>query len=187
MLTNHPIENYLIHTYQQSHIPTVNTIAETYGEILFLSFAKLIQKIHWDPQDIFIDFGSGLGKLCLHIFLTQTIKKVVGVEINPHLYQQSMTALDKVKNDFPDLFAHQSMEFHHQDFLTFNFQEATIALIASPCYTQSVLNQLGELINQSNLKTVLTLKPIATLERLKFKKIHPLECSWDAALCYHYA
>lgn len=187
MLVGNNIESYIINLYQNKHIPLPQNVEESYGEILFPSVEKIFKSIFYNTEDIFVDFGSGLGKLCLQVLFTKKLKKIIGLEINSLLYEQSTTVTNKIRTDFPNFDSLNRLEFHCIDFRKFNLNEATIALLGSPCYTQKTFDILGQRFNLSNIHTVASLKPIRTLNRLRFRKIINLECSWDSALCYIYS
>lgn len=156
-----------------------NQIAETYGEVLPESVSKLLRAINVTAEDIFFDLGSGLGKVVKQVFTDTNVKEAHGIEINATLHEQAMR--DSVT--LPD----RILTFKQGDFLTTPITGATIVLIASPCFGPSILHALGRKINETpTIHTVMSLRPIATLTRVTFKKVVRVECSWDTALCYIY-
>lgn len=155
-------------------------ITETYGEMLPESVNKLLSTINITADDVFLDLGSGLGKVVKQVFTQTSVKEARGIEINPQWHAQAIQNIP-INTD-------RILQFTQGDFLNISFTDATIALIASPCFSLSMLHTLGEKINAtSSIHTVLSLRPIATLTRISFKKIIRVECSWDTALCYVYA
>ena len=187
-------QHYLTILYsevQKTHVACAvskTNIVETYGEILYPSVNKLISAIQLTENDIFIDLGSGMGKLVIHFFLKSNIKAAYGIELVPHLHQKAMEAANMLHHDLP-CFYHDArqLNFILGSFLDIPFKTATIALITSTCFTQSLLNELGVIIeNTPSIHTVLSLHPIGTLQRLAFKKAIRIECSWGTALCYIY-
>jgi hypothetical protein len=79
------------------------------------------------------------------------------------------------------------LEFIQGSFLTHSFEDASVVLINSMCFTQSLLRALAEKIeNTSSIHTVLTLRPLPKLNRLRFTHTQKVQCSWDSALCYIY-
>lgn len=186
-------QHYLALLYKNSrgggiHTRQKENIAETYGEILYESVNKLFSFYSPHKQDIFIDFGSGLGKLVIQTFLNTEAKQVIGIEIIPELHQQSLFAATRVQAELPEFFAeNRKLTFLLGDFFDFSFDTATIALISSPCFDQHMLHKLGNLINDTpSIHTVFSLRPITTLTRLTFKRTIRIEGSWDTALCYVY-
>jgi 16S rRNA A1518/A1519 N6-dimethyltransferase RsmA/KsgA/DIM1 with predicted DNA glycosylase/AP lyase activity len=155
------------------------SITETYGELLPESVNKLLRVISINENDVFLDLGSGLGKVVKQIFFQTRVKEAHGIEINADLHAEATQ--HSLQN------SNRTLRFTQGDFLTQPLTDATVVLIASPCFSPSILHALGKRINDtSTIHTVLSLRPIATLTRLQFKKIIRVECSWDTALCYVY-
>lgn len=158
-------------------------IAQTYGELLPESVAKLINGVSITENDVFLDLGSGKGKVVAQVFKHTNVKEARGIEINPQLHVQALMRM----NEFKTQDTQRRIIFENGDFLNAPLIGATIVLIASPCFGPSILHTLGKRINETpTIRTVLTLRPIATLMRLAFKKMIRVECSWDTAICYVY-
>jgi len=142
-------------------------IAQSYGEILYPSIAKLLSIIPLHADDVFVDAGSGLGKLALQIFLTSPVKAVYGIEIVARLHQQAILAEQKLREDLLECYQNErELKF----------------ILGSMLDTLSI-----KIENILSIHTVLTLRPLNLLQRLKFKKILRLEASWDTTLCYVYS
>lgn len=156
-------------------------ITQTYGELLSESVTKLLRVAPISENDIFLDLGSGKGKVVTQVFTHTKVKEAHGIEINAELHAAAEHSKSLIKTNG------RLLNFICGDFLTLPFTNATIVLIASPCFSPSLLHVLGDRINQiPSIHTVLSLRPIATLKRLPFKKVIRVECSWDTALCYLY-
>lgn len=185
-------EHYLQHLYNsnQPHPEQIDTnkISQTHGEILYSSIDKILKHILINENDIFVDFGSGLGKVTTQIFLKTPIKKAYGIEIIPEFHRQAIKVAQQIRNDLPSLYSHdRELTFLLGDFLQINLTSVTLAFINAVCFDQQTLLALGKIINRlPSIHTILTLRPIATLQRLTFRKSLQIECSWDTALCYLY-
>jgi hypothetical protein len=189
------IEQYLHYLYQDTQGYRKKEkkrhrkdLSDAYGEILYPSIDKLLTLFPLSPEDIFLDLGSGLGKLIAQVFLNTPIKEARGIELEPALYQQSMTALRRIQEDLPDFFkAGRAIHFLNDDFLTTPYTDATVVLATATCFSQSMLERIGQQIEKTpSIRLVLSLRPIPTLYRLPFTRTVRVECSWDAALCYVY-
>ena len=181
-------QQYLTLLYQNTHghHPT-HHISETYGEILEEGVNKLLSIVKPTANDVFADFGSGLGKVVLQVFLQSAVKESCGIEIVPALHQQALAIAKRVQHDLPDCFTERKLNFLLGNFLEIPVSTATIMLTGSPCYGPEMLHALANVIDKMpNIHTVLTLRPLCTLQRLSFKKAIRVECSWDTALCYLY-
>lgn len=186
-------QNYLNILYQNvkehcDHNHHKENMSLTYGEILAPSINKLLTKIKLSDQDIFVDFGSGIGKAVVQFFLNSCVKEAHGIELLPKLHQRALFIAGRISNDLPQFFiSNRKLTFVQGDFLQILFPKATIALVVSTCFNPPLLLQLGKIINNTpSIHTVLTLRPIATLQSFSFREAVPVECSWDSALCYIY-
>lgn len=181
-------QQYLKILYQDVKTHHADDLTETHGEILYESVNKLLSKIAPTQDDIFIDFGSGLGKIVTQLFLNSNVKKAYGIELIPGLHQQASFAAKKLQQDLPEFFQHnRELTFLSGNFLEMDLPPATIALINGVCFSQPLLLGLADIINKmTSIHTVLATRPLLTLKRLKLKKIIRVQCSWDTALCYLY-
>lgn len=181
-------QQYLKTVYQDVKTHHADELAETHGEILYESVNKLLSYLNLTPNDSFIDFGSGLGKVASQVFLNSEAKNVYGVELISSLHQQALTAAEKIEHDLPDSYKlNRELQFLLGNFLEMKLPSVTVALINSVCFNQTLMLGLAKIINSTkSLHTVLTTRPLLTLERLKLKKIIRVQCSWDTALCYVY-
>jgi len=163
-------------------------ISETYGEILPASIDVLFARIKPTTDDVFVDLGSGLGKVVLQTFLNTPVKESRGIEVIPALHQKAHAAADKMRSDLPALFQHgRKLSLILGDFLASNLSDATVVLIGSPCFGPSILDAIARLIDQTlTIHTVFSLRPLLQLKRLAFKQSVRLECTWDSAQCYIY-
>lgn len=160
----------------------------TQGEILCAGINKILSHVAISQDDIFVDLGSGTGRIVLQVFLQSQVKEALGIEFIPELHQQATLAANHVLNDLPELCqGGRRLDFISGSFFEVPFEHATIALISATCFDQRLLFNLGKLINKHpNIHTVISLRPLLTLERLVFKKAFRVQCSWDVAQCYIY-
>lgn len=163
-------------------------VCQTYGEILYPGIEKLLKFIRPLESDIFMDFGSGLGKAVLQVFLNSSVKAAFGIECVPELYKQAEAAASLAREELSLTFTKtRTLDFICGDFLQESLDEVTIAFVNSTCFTQTLLNTLGLRLDVApNIHTILSMRPINSLTNFKFVKSLGIECSWDAALCYIY-
>lgn len=176
--------NIVYHNVQSHHAK--HHIMETSGEILYSGINKLLNITTFTDQDVFVDLGSGVGKIVLQVFLNSPVKKAYGIEIVEESHLRALTAAQKVQTDLIDI-DQRELHFICGDFLKTSLEDTTIALINSTCLNQDVICKLGKVLSDTqSIHTVFTLRPMPTLKRLKFKKTIRIECSWDTVLCYMY-
>lgn len=196
-LKNNLDENFLYQYYINAIYDQTNTnlkhamtrtVSETYGEILFESVSKLLSVIPFTENDIFVDLGSGLGKVVLQVFLQTLVKEARGIEIKPYLHEQALIAAHHLQRELPQYFENRrQLTLFSGDFLKIPLTTATIILMGSPCFDPAMLHSLAKMIDDTpSIHTVFSLRPLCSLQRLAFKKAIRIECSWDTALCYLY-
>jgi len=178
----------IIYSSTNRHHAIGNPIHETQGEILYSGVDKLLSVMQLTSEDVFVDLGSGAGKIVTQVFLKSIVKQACGIEIVPALHQQALAVAQRIQEDFPaSHVAGRRLTFLSNNFLEEPLTMATVVLVNAVCFDQTVLHALGEIIEVTpNIRLVLSMRPIATLHRLRFKKTVRVECSWDAGLCYVY-
>lgn len=182
-------QHYLTVLYHGIHTQRAFTnINETYGEIFYAGIDKLLSVMNLSEKDVFVDYGSGLGKVVIQVFLKSLVKEAYGIEISAELHQHAASIAQKTQKDLPEFYNDgRKLTFLQGDFLKTPITTATVALVTATCFTQPLLAALGQVIEHTpSIHTVLSLRPIHTLQRLTFQKTIRIECSWDTALCYVY-
>lgn len=165
-------------------------ICATYGELEYFSAIQLFKIATINEEDIFLDLGSGNGKLVFQAFLQTPAKLCLGIEAVKGLVKQAKRVQSKLLNDIPDLNLDKNhqIQFKLDNFLNCDWQGATIVYTCSTCYTKSLLIAIGNKINETHsVQKVFSLRPLPTLTRLKLKRVFSVECSWDTALCFYYS
>ena len=177
--TNYSIEQTLAAMHQQ--------ISLTYGEVMYFGLNKLLQRYPLADDDVFVDCGSGLGKLLVQVLLTTQAKRVIGVEIEPRLAAMSEAVAQTVHRECAPMLDGRKIEVQACSFFDSKVEDATVMFCCSTCFTEEMMHSLGRWMNQQpRLHTVMSLKPIPSFARLAFVETVPVECTWDTALCYVY-
>jgi hypothetical protein len=111
-----------------------------YGEIDFLSFYLLLEKVKPQVNEVFYDLGSGTGKAVMTAGLFFDLSKSCGIELLPPLYQQAKLRLAKAiqwaeqSNEEKKIFKRMlSIEYINDSFLHYDFHDADIIYIAATC------------------------------------------------------
>lgn len=180
---------YLTLLYQDIHIKHASkNINQTYGEIFYNGVDKLLDAMALSEKDVFVDYGSGLGKVVIQVFLKSSVQQAYGIEISTELHQYAADRAQQIEQELPEFYqGGRQLIFLQGDFLKLSVPMPTVALVTATCFTQSLLASLGQIIEQTpSIHTVLSLRPIHTLRRLVFRKTIAIECSWDTSLCYMY-
>jgi len=105
----------------------------TYGEIIRNGVDEIISKINKyrkpTEKDVFIDVGSGCGKLVLHTAIKSDIKTLIGVEIVPQRLRYSK----HIKEDI--LPESKSVFFIEKDIRNFDLSIATVVFANDTAFT----------------------------------------------------
>lgn len=159
----------------------------TYGEILYPSVTKFINYIgDIREDDVFLDLGSGIGKVALQVFLKTPVKRAYGIEASEKRNDHAVKVYDQVKKEFPELFANgRSLDAYSANFLEADIKDATIIYSCSTCFSEDLLSDMGKLIDTCpNIRYVVSMKQIPS--KVPFDRILDIECTWDKTKCYVY-
>lgn len=183
-------QQYLNAIYQESGIMKydANTLAETSGTILYESVETLLRTMQLNAQDVFTDYGSGNGSVVAQMFLNSQVKEAVGIEIVNVCHQQASAIATRIQQDLPPFYHDQrKLTFIQADFLKMSVDATTVAFVSALCFPPHLLHAIGHVLNRlPHLRMVLSLRPIPTLQRLRFTHTIHLQGSWDSVLCYCY-
>lgn len=191
-------QNFLEHVYQDMMFDDAYTrqdlkglqeqmICHGYGELLPPSVITMLKRLNLSEQDTLVDLGSGMGKLAFMAYF-RTPAKVIGVEASERLLGQCKRIYQWITSESFGLEKDRHLlQFYHQNFLDYDFNQATTIYSCSTCFTQELLWLIAEKINRApSIRQVISLKPLDGLTRLSFDGVFSVECSWDSALAYHY-
>ena len=73
--------------------------ASGYGELTPSGFRVLARHVRLSPDDIFVDLGSGLGRMCILAAREFHVAEAVGVELAKSRHQIALDSLDAENND----------------------------------------------------------------------------------------
>lgn len=181
---------YLQQLYKGAKLThAASSLEQTAGSVQDHSMRMLIETMCLQPDDVFIDIGSGVGRVVFHAFLQSTVKKAIGIEIAASLHQLAQAKHKRLLAELP-LFFHpdRHIELIQGDFLKTSFADATVAFISAVCFSQTTLIKLADKLNHTpTLRAIFSLKPLTHLTSLPFKRTLRIHCSWGSALCYWYA
>lgn len=151
----------------------------TYGEITKDGIDKLIEKIlrykEITNKDIFVDVGSGCGKLSLQVAVKSNIKTIVGVEIVEvrHKYANYIKEQIDVGNE--------SVFFINKNILDFDLTIATIVFINDFYLGDDLIANIWNLIPRG-CHVIMSRDPNCKILKEKFK----LKVSWNKTGCDFY-
>lgn len=166
---------------------TEDNIYYTYGEILYPSVDQLIASAKLTKDDVFLDLGSGIGKVGAQVFIKTPVKKVIGIEAHVLRNQTALDAVAELKHDFPELFTGgREIEYLQDNFLSTDLSEATVMFTCSTCFSEDLMKEISKLVDKfTNIRYAMALKPLEC-ERLTLLEKMPIACTWDKSNCYIY-
>ncbi len=104
-----------------------------YGEATTESFYRILASVDPKKTDIFYDLGCGVGKKVFISSIGFGLRKSVGIELIPDLFQTAQN----IKKDYENLVSIKNLklkrnifEFHQADFNEFDFTDSTIIYLS---------------------------------------------------------
>jgi precorrin-6B methylase 2 len=164
-------------------------VESTYGEITYPSVQELIKRVRLGPQDIFIDLGSGNGKVVMQVFSNSGVKKAYGVEFFPERSLRSEKALKNLYKLKPNLLSEDRViSYQVQNIKDIHYLgEFTVVFMCSTCYPKELLDIVYDKLKDSkNIRAVVTHK-----EFDRFKDFLPktetcnFPCTWSKTLTWN--
>jgi len=111
----------------------------TYGEIIRSGVDEIINKINKykkpTEKDVFVDAGSGSGKLILHTAILTNIKTLVGVEFVKERVSYAKYINKQIETD-------KAVFFIEKDIKDFDLSIATIVFTNDVCFDINLVNEI---------------------------------------------
>jgi SAM-dependent methyltransferase len=153
--------------------------APTYGEMTLEGVDKLIAYLKPTKQDVFVDAGSGVGKLVVQFFFDTEVKKSIGVELSKERFDKALQIKEALKKD-KALPRGRSLEFYHADILDAIPPDTTLFFMCSTCFSHDLMKKITERL--SKLKPslrVVTLKQLPKNEDFMLQDTLELPMTWS--------
>ncbi len=155
--------------------------ASVYGEILYGSLEVLLDTLHINNNDVFYDFGSGVGKAAMQVALNTNAKKVVGLELSADRINRAIRAKERLaelgyKNHADRLI------FQEEDFLEVPINDATIVYLCSTCFPDDMMEKIvNKIIDLDQPVKIISLRPIDN-QVAQLVNEYKLPMSWSEGL-----
>jgi SAM-dependent methyltransferase len=122
-----------------------------YGEVHFLSFLNILERVKPRSGDIFYDLGSGSGRAVIAAALAFDFSKSCGIEILPTLIDLANNQVTKAKSliklEQADSAEHYlqkiaNVMFINDDFLHVDIDDADIIFITATCFHYTMWQEI---------------------------------------------
>jgi hypothetical protein len=153
--------------------------APTYGEMTFEGTEKLTNYLKPKETDVFVDAGSGVGKVVVQFFFSTPIKKSIGIELSKERFNNAMKVYDILQKN-KDIPKDRAIEFYNQDILDADLKDVTLFFMCSTCFSCELMQKITEKLAQ--LKPglrVITLKHLPVHKNFKLVHEMTLPMTWS--------
>lgn len=152
----------------------------TYGEVTNVGARQLFDYmgIIDDPGSVFVDLGSGCGKLVLQAGLELQVPSF-GVELDPERHEVALKHLSTIQNDTAEF-----VTLECDDLFEFDVSEATHVYVSSLCFTDEMMVRTSQKLfhEAPNLKCAATLKKLPSAQSWGEPRVEFIEMSWSKPL-----
>jgi len=149
-----PIDGFSLSRKARS---TQDALEYVYGEIEFMTFIALLSLVKPGPHTVFYDLGSGTGKAVIACAMVFNVKKSCGIELFHELHTCAQTQQKNLAKVPTYLEITKNIHFIHDDFLTADFNDATLIFINATSFFGPSWEQLNaRLAHANHCQTVIT-------------------------------
>ena len=116
--------------------------SSTYGEIMPTALDRLIESLDPEPEDVFFDLGSGLGKVILQVAMTVELRQCIGIELVESRHRAAMAALARARA--AGYLETEDVRFRKADILRARLTGATILYTCSTAFPEGFMMRVAE-------------------------------------------
>jgi hypothetical protein len=154
--------------------------ARVYGELTSVGVRQLIRATRLGADDVFVDLGSGVGKVVLRVALAVPGVRCIGIEIDGARHASACEALRRA--EACGVLEPGRCVFRHGDIRQADFSPATVFFAHSTCFPAAMLGAVARRIAaQERAGTLVTTSRLTgragTL--LAFIATRACQLSWD--------
>lgn len=154
-----------------------------YGTTPWLSFAKVLDSLTIQAEDVFIEPGCGMGHLCFLVHQRYGIESI-GFEALANFIDTTQ----QIKKELPQLPHPEKLKFYNLDFFKADLSRGTLFYIAGTCFPLDYKTRLLKKVRKEarSGSQVITLTHPIELEGFRFSHEVKATFSWgrDRALIY---
>lgn len=148
----------------------------TYGEMNYEGFDKLIKYLKNDIS-VFLDIGSGRGKLCLYAASFPFIKKSIGIEVVKERHSDALSLKNKLEK-YPETKKVTFINDYVENVNLSQFKNDKILIwLSNLCMVENITNTIFDNIAKNLPKGTIIACSKAPQESLKYKKMDEIKVS----------
>lgn len=169
---------------ERAHLEaTAGSGTAAYGEITPNAAARLLGWLAPTEPDVFLDLGSGAGRLVVQAVLTTGVRRAVGIELSDHRHAIAERARARLE---PAEAAR--LELVPGDMRTASYRDATLAYAGSTTFPDELMLAVAVRLRElPRLRACITTRPFPPGSPLRESARLPLDMSWMADVrCYVY-
>ena len=149
----------------------------TYGELMPTATIRLLEQLELGDRDLFVDLGSGLGKVVMLAAMTTGVGRALGVELSPTRVALAEQVLALARRE--QLAGVDRAAFVEGDMLRHPLDEATVIYTCSTAFSDSFMKRLqGRLVTLPRLRKLVSLQDFDAHPAFELCEIHRLDASW---------
>ena len=133
-----------------------SNVDATYGEVTEDGIRTIFSKLDITPNDLWLDLGSGTGRVVFQVFLEKNIPSC-GIEFIDKRHDIAEESLLKLKQKVEN----PLVRFVHGDFFKVDWSEATIIFMCNTCFSDQMMDKIVNRLQTCNkLRYVIMLKQL---------------------------
>lgn len=149
-----------------------------------MSIPDFVQFANMTVDDVFVDLGSGLGRLLVATAITAPARELLGIELDYQWATTSQRALERLQQS--GVFRGRHVSILCGDMLAEDWEEATVAYSCPTCFSDAIIEELCLQANESpRLRRFISTKPLPWLD-WEYQGRIAVQFSWDSGFLYRY-
>lgn len=149
----------------------------TYGEIMPTALDQLIDALELEPDDVFYDLGSGIGKVVLQVAMTCKLAQCVGIELVDNRHDIACEVLEQARTE--GLLKTEDVRLRNSDMLRARLDGATVVYTCSTAFSDVFMARLTRRLSaQPAGLRVATLLDLEENPWFELEDVLRLDMSW---------
>lgn len=149
----------------------------TYGELMPTATLRMLAALELGPKDVFVDLGSGVGKVVMLAAMATSAGRAIGIELSRHRVACARRALAAAERT--DAIAPGRVAFRRADMLRARLDDATVVYTCSTAFDPEFLDRVAARVARlPKLRWFVSLRAISA-GILTEDRVLRLDASWQ--------